>query len=331
LALLIAGRQPARTQDFYQGKTITLIVGATAGGSLDTYTRLIGRHLGRYVPGNPSVTVQNMPGAGSLIAANHVYNLEQQDGLTIAGFAPAVVLQQVMGDQAAKFDGRKFGWIGGPSTYHGICSVRKGSGIKTIEDWFAAERPPHIGGMSRGAGPSDVPRILNAAIGLPLKLVEGYGGGATVRLALERGEIDGYCGSWQDIKSIWQDAIKAGKFVVVIQLGAAPHPDLTHVPLAIHYAKSEEAKQLLDVNDTIHGVEFVYATSPGVPRERLGILRTAFMQALGSRELAAEAEKAGLEIDPLDGGTIAKKLSALFDLPASTVSNLKDVLVRKER
>jgi tripartite-type tricarboxylate transporter receptor subunit TctC len=325
--LLIAARQPARSQDFYQGKTITFIVGASPGGSLDTYTRLIGRHLGRFVPGEPSVIVQNMPGAGSMVAANHVYNLAKPDGLTIGGFAAAVVLQQVMGNQAAKLDGRKFGWIGTPISYHSICVVSKESGIKTIEDWLAAKRPPIVGGMGPGAGPSDTSRILNAAIGLPLKLVEGYGGGAAVRLALERGEIDGYCGSWQDVRRVWQDALKAGKFVVVIQAGVESHPDLMHVPLAIHYAKSEEAKQLINVNDTIHGFEFVYAISPGTPMERLQILRTAFMQTLRSPELLAEAKKAGLEIDPVDGGTTAKKLDALYDLPASTVSKLKEVLV----
>jgi tripartite-type tricarboxylate transporter receptor subunit TctC len=327
LALSIAGRQPARSQDFYQGKTITFIVGASPGGSLDTYTRLIGRHLGRYVPGNPSVIVQNMPGAGSMVAANHVYNLAKPDGLTIGGFAAAVVLQQVMGNQAAKFDGRKFGWTGTPIIYHSICIVRKESGITTIEDWLAAKRPPIIGGMGPGAGPSDTARILNAAIGLPLKLVEGYDGGAAVRLALERGEIDGYCGSWQDVSRVWPDALRAGKFVVVIQASVETHPDLTQVPLAIHYAKSEEAKQLLNVNDTIHGFEFVYATPPGTLKERLQILRTAFMQALRSPELVAEAKKTGLEIDPVDGGTIAKKLDALYDLPASTVSKLEEVLV----
>jgi hypothetical protein len=183
--------------------------------------------------------------------------------------------------------------------------------------------------MGPGAGPSDTPRILNAAIWLPLKLIEGYGGGAAVRLALERGEIDGYCGSWQDVMRVWPDALRAGKFVVVIQASVEAHPDLKHVPLAINYAKSEEAKQLVNVNDTIHGFEFVYATSPGTPKERLQILRTAYMQTLRSPELAADAQKAGLEIDPVDGGTIAKKLDALYELPASTVAKLKEVLVSR--
>jgi tripartite-type tricarboxylate transporter receptor subunit TctC len=176
LAQLIGGKQPAQAQDFYQGKTIKFIVGATPGGSLDNYTRLISRRLSAYVPGNPSIIVQNMPGAGSLIAANYLYNVTQPDGLTIGSFAAAVVLQQVMGDESAKFDGRKFGWIGTPLTYHSICVVSKESGIKTIEDWLAAKRSPNIGGMAPGAGPSDTPRILSTAIGLPLKLVEGYGG-----------------------------------------------------------------------------------------------------------------------------------------------------------
>jgi tripartite-type tricarboxylate transporter receptor subunit TctC len=330
-ALVMAGAQPGYAQDFYRGKTITFIVGASPGGSLDNYSRLIARHLARHVPGSPTVIVQNMPGAGSLVAANYLYNVAPPDGLTIGAFAAAVVLQQVMGDQSAKLDGRKFGWIASPMTYHSICVVSRETGIRTIEDWRAAKRPPNFGGMGPGAGPSDTPRILAAAIGVPLKLVEGYGGGATVRLALERGEIDGYCGSWQDVRSVWRDQIRDGKFVVVIQASVNPHPDLRDVPLALQYAKSDEAKQLLAVNDTVHGLEFVYATPPNTPKERLQSLRTAFTQALRSPELAAEAEKAGLEIDPVDGGTIEEKLAALYGLPASTISKLKEVFVKEKK
>jgi tripartite-type tricarboxylate transporter receptor subunit TctC len=329
-ALSIADGQPAGAQDFYQGKTITFIVGASPGGSLDNYTRLIGRHLSRYVPGNPAVIVQNMPGAGSLIAANFIYNVAQPDGLTVAGFAAALVLQQLVGDPAAKFDGRKFAWLGTPMVYHSICVMREESGIKSVDDWLAAKRPPNIGGMGPGAGPSDTPRILNAAIHLPLKLIEGYGGGATVRLALERGEIDGYCGSWQAIRTVWPDDLKTGKFLVVIQTGLVSHSDLRQVPLAIDYAKSDEAKQLLEVNDTIHGLEFVYSSAPGTPNERLQILRTAFMQALNSPELRAEAEKAALDIDPTGGSAIGDKLDALYKLPAPTVAKLKEVFVKEK-
>src|SRR5262249_26179218 len=163
------------------------------------------------------------------IAANYIFSVAQPDGLTIGGFAGAVILQQVMGDQAAKFDGRKFGWIGTPNVYHSICIVSKESGLKTVADWFAAtKQPPMFGGMGPGAGPSDTPRILNTAIGLPLKLVEGYAGGANVRIALERGEVDGYCGDWQGIKTVWLDAVKAGKYLVLVQASVKSHPELTH-------------------------------------------------------------------------------------------------------
>jgi len=328
-ALSIAGVEPAQSQDYYQGKTIKFIVGASPGGGFDTYTRLIARHMPRYVPGTPSIVVQNMRGAGSLIAANFVYNRTQPDGLTIGAFAAALVLQQVMGRKGVKFDGRNFGWIGSPSSYHSVCVMRKESGIRTIEDWLAAKRPPHFGGMGPGAGPSDTPRILNAAIGVPLKLVEGYRGGRKVRLALETGEVDGYCGSWEGVKRVWQDAIKAGKYVIPIQASVQGHPDLTDVPLAVQFAKSDEAKQLLDVNDTIRGNEFVYSAPPGTPKENLRTLRTAFMQALNSPQLLSEAKKARLTIAPVDGGTIARKLNALYDLPAGTVSKLKKVLLVK--
>jgi tripartite-type tricarboxylate transporter receptor subunit TctC len=329
VALSLAGSVAAHAQEFYRGKTITFVVGAAPGGSLDIYSRLVGRYLGQYVPGHPTVVVENMPGAGSLVAANHVYNLTKPDGLTVGGFAAAVVLQQVMGNEAAKLDGRKFGWIGSPLTYHSICVVRKESGITSIEDWLHAKQPPIVGGMGPGAGPTDTPRILNAAIGLPLKLVNGYRGGAAVRLALERGEIEGYCGSWQDVKRVWQAQVRSGEYKVVIQMSDKADPELRHVPLAVHFAKSEEAKQLINVDDTVHGYEFVYATTPGTAPERVQLLRTAFMRALRSPALVAEAQKARIEIDPVDGGMVAKKLDALYDLPASTVAKLKQILVPK--
>lgn len=328
-ALSFAGGQPAQSQDYYQGKTIKFIVGASPGGGFDTYTRLIARHMPRYVPGNPSIVVQNMRGAGSLIAANFVYNRSQPDGLTIGAFAAALVLQQVMGRKGVKFDGRKFGWIGSPSSYHSVCVMRKESGIRTIQDWLAAKRPPHFGGMGPGAGPSDTPRILKAAIGVPLKLVEGYRGGRKVRLALETGEVDGYCGSWEGVKRVWQDAIKAGKYVIPIQASAQGDPDLKNVPLAVRFAKSEAAKQLLEVNDTIRSNEFVYSAPPGTPKQHLQILRAAFMQALNSPQLLREAKKARLMITPVDGRTIANKLNALYDLPKNTVAKLKKVLLVK--
>lgn len=329
-AVTAMGAQGSRGEEFYEGKYLRFIVGASAGGSFDAYTRLLARHFGRYVPGHPTTVVQNMPGAGSLIAANYIYNKAKSDGLTIGGFAAALVLQDVMGNKAVKFDGRKFGWMGIPSPYHTLCSFRRDSKVKTIDDWLAVERPIKLSGIGPGTGPSDVPRLLNAALGLPVQLVEGYRGGSQARLALERGEVDGYCGSWQAVKGVWNRPLEAGQIVLVLQANLESHPDLKTVPLAIDFAKTEEQRRILGVADTTHGIEFVYAVAPGTPEDRLSLLQKAFVRTLNDAALREEANRSGLEIAPMDGPTLGARLSALYDLPSETIVKLKQILVPKK-
>ena len=167
----------ADAQEFYKDKIITFIVGYSPGGTYDQYTRLIARHIGKYIPGNPTTVVENMPGAGGIIAANHLYNRVKPDGLTVAAWAAPLILQQIMGNEAAKFDARKVGWVGIPGPYDTACHFSRESGIKTIDDWFAAKRPVKIASIGPGTSLSDVPKLLKAALGLPLDVVEGYKGG----------------------------------------------------------------------------------------------------------------------------------------------------------
>jgi tripartite-type tricarboxylate transporter receptor subunit TctC len=201
LSLVAIPRAPA--EEFYKGKTITFVVGFSAGGGFDTYTRLIARHFAKHIPGNPTVVVENKTGAGSLIAANYIYNQAPHDGTVIGNWIGPLVLQQVLGNKAAKFDGRKFGWLGVPTPDSGVCALTKASGIKTMDDWFKSKRPIKIGGTAPGSTTDDVPNLLQAALGLPMKLVEGYKGTAKIRLAAESGEIDGGCWAWESIKPTW--------------------------------------------------------------------------------------------------------------------------------
>lgn len=326
-AVTVMGVQGALGEEFYKGKYLRFVLGASAGGSFDAYTRLIARHLGKYIPGNPTTVVQNMPGAGSLIAANTIFNKAKPDGLTIGGFAAALVLQDVMGNKAVKFDGRKFGWIGIPSSYHTLCSFRSDSKVKTIDDWLAAKRPLKISGIGPGTGPSDIPRLLNAALGLPVQLIEGYRGGSQARLALERGEVEGYCGSWEAVKGVWNRPLEAGEIALVLQANLKSHPDLKEVPLAIDFAKTDEQRRILGVADTTHGIEFVYAVAPGTPEDRLRMLQKAFIRTLNDPALREEAKRSRLEIGPMDGPTLGERLSALYDLPPETIVKLRQILV----
>jgi tripartite-type tricarboxylate transporter receptor subunit TctC len=319
----------ARAQDFFKDKTLTFIVGYSPGGTYDQYTRLLARHIGKHVSGNPTRVVENMPGAGGIIAANHLYNRVKPDGLTIAAWASPLILQQIMGNEATKFDARKVGWLGIPGPYDTTCHFNQQSGIKSVDDWFAAKRPLKIASIGPGTSLSDVPKLLKAALNLPLEMVEGYKGGAEARLAVESGEVDGLCASWQATKVSWRNQIETGKIHVVLQATLKSHPELKKVPLAINYAKTEEARTLLRVADNVHVYQFPFSTAPGTPPDRLQVLQQAFVKTLRDSELTSEAKKADLEIASVDGPTPAKTFNSLYDLPPPLIAKLKELLVPK--
>ena len=320
----------AQTQDFYKDKTIRFIVGYSPGGSFDLYTRVIARHFPKHVPGNPTTIVENMTGAGGIIAANNLYNVAKPDGLTIGAWAAPLVLQQIMGNEAAKFDGRKFGYLGVPSPYDTVCTFNDKSGIASMNDWFAAKRPMKISSIGPGTSTSDIPKLLKAALNLPLEVLDGYKGGADARLAVESGEVDGYCGSWQTVETVWRSAYESGKIRAILQASLEPYSKYKEVPLAISYAKTDVARQLVTVADSAHGAQFPYTVPPGVPKDRLEILQTGFVSTLKDPELLAEATKSKLDIEVIDGPTIAKKLGLLYELQPAVIAKLKEVLLPKK-
>jgi tripartite-type tricarboxylate transporter receptor subunit TctC len=270
-----------------------------------------------------------MPGAGGIIAANHLYNRVKPDGLTVAAWASPLILQQIMGNEATKFDARKVGWLGIPGPYDTACHFNQQSGIKTVDDWFAAKRPLKIASIGPGTSLSDVPKLLKAALNLPLEMVEGYKGGAEARLAVESGEVDGLCASWQATKVSWRSQMETGKIHVVLQATLKSHPELKKVPLAINYAKTEEARTLLRVADNVHVYQFPFSTAPGTPPDRLQVLQQAFVKTLRDPELITEAKKADLEIAPIDGPTTAKTFNGLYELPPTLIARLKELLIPK--
>jgi tripartite-type tricarboxylate transporter receptor subunit TctC len=328
--VLAAGASSVRAQDFYKDKTIRFIVGYSPGGSFDLYTRVIARHFPKHVPGNPATVVENMTGAGGIIAANHLFNRVAPDGLTIGAWAAPLVLQHVMGNDAAKFDGRKFGYLGVPSPYDTVCTFNEKSGIANINDWFAAKRPMKISSIGPGTSTSDIPKLLRAAINLPLEVLDGYKGGANARLAVESGEVDGYCGSWQTVETVWRNAYESGKIRAVLQASLVSHPKYKHVPLAIQYAKNDEARELVTVADSAHGAQFPYSVPPGMSKDRLELLQKAFVDTLKDPELMAEANKSKLDIEVIDGPAIAKKLGSLYNLQPQVVAKLREILLPKK-
>ena len=325
--LASAGVDFARAQSFYEGKTVRINVGFAAGGGYDTYARLLSRHLGRHIPGNPTIIVDNMPGAGSLIAANHLFRVAKPDGLTLAHFNGVLFLGQVLGQPGIEFDSRKFELIGAAVKEDVACAMTKASGITSLEKWMAAKTPVKLGGVAPGAAPDNTARILKAALGLPIQLVSGYKGTADIRLAAEAGEVAGACWAWDSMKVTWRQALDAGDAVPVLQVVAKKFPDLPNVPLAITFAKTDEARQLIQV-----GVQYAgafarpFGLPPGTPKERVQALRRAFQETLRDNALVAEAEKTKLTLDLVTGEELEKMVADVFTLDPALAAKLKAIL-----
>jgi tripartite-type tricarboxylate transporter receptor subunit TctC len=222
--LLFHGSQSALAQElFYKGKTIRIVVATTAGGGFDTYTRTLSRHFSKHIPGNPSLVVDNMPGAGHLIGANHVYKVAKPDGLTLGHFQGGLFLYQLLGRQGIEFDAAKFRFVGAPVTDNRACAFTKASGITSVENWLASKTPVKLGGIGGGAT-DDIARMLAATTALPIQLVTGYKGTSQIRLAAESGELAGGCWTWDSIRATWTKAIASGDAVVVLQIRAEAAP-----------------------------------------------------------------------------------------------------------
>ena len=320
--------ETASVEDFYKGKTVRIVVGFSAGGGFDTYARALARHMGKHIPGSATVVVENMTGAGSLIAANHVFKVAKPDGLTIGHFIGGLFLGQVLGQPGIEFDARKFEFIGAPISDHVVCAMTKASGITSVDRWMASKTPIKMGGIAPGTStPDNATRILKTAIGLPIQLVTGYKGTADVRLAAEGGEVAGGCWGWDSVSVTWRKALDTGDAVVVLQANRKTHPELANIPQAIKFAKSDEARKMIDVG--IHGdsdIVRTYTLPPGTPKDRVQALRKAFEETLKDPEFVADAKKSRLNIDPIPADAIEKDISGLFKLDPALVAKLKDVL-----
>ena len=324
--LLLCVGQAFAQEDFYKGKTIRIIVATSAGGGFDTYTRTIARYLGKHVPGQPAIVVENMPGAGHLIGANHMYKVAKPDGLTIGHFHGGWFLYQLFKRPGIEFDATQFEFIGSPIKESRACAFTRASGITSVERWLASKTPVKIGGIGGGA-PDDMARMLAATTALPIQLVSGYKGTAEIRLAAESGELAGGCWTWDSIRSTWTKAIQAGDAVVVLQALSKPHPDLPNVPLAQSLAKTDEARQLIKagVQDP---ADFYrpYLAPPRTPKQRVEILRRAFDATMKDPDFLVDAKKANLDIEPITGPEMERLVAGIFKLDPKLTEKLKNIL-----
>lgn len=330
LCFLVLAAWPTRAlaqANFYEGKTVRIIVGLAPGGGYDVYARTIARHLGKHIPGHPSVVVENMTGAGSIIAANHLYKIAKPDGLTMAHFLGGIFLQQLLGKPGIEFDALKFKHIGVPAQDNFIIGVHKSTGITDVNAWIASKQMVKFGGIGAGAGSDDIPKILAATIGLPAQVVSGYKGTAETRLAFNNGEIHATSNAWESTKSTWRNELESGMLKVVLLATLKPHAELPNIPVAYNLAKTEEAKKLLSTvlranSPTVRP----FVAPPGTPDDRVRILRKAYMDTVKDPELLAEAKKARLDFEPADGAELEQNVREIFKLEPALIAKLKEIL-----
>lgn len=314
-------------EPFYKGKSVRIIVGGSAGGGYDTYTRTIARHLSKHVPGNPTFVVENMTGAGSLIAANHTYKVARPDGLTIGHFIGGLILQHVLGKPGIEFDGRKFEHLGVPAQDTTTVGITKVSGVASIDNWLSAKTTLKFGGVGPGAATDDVAKIVRATMGVPLQLVSGYKGTADIKLAVNSGELQGLVNSWESFKSGWVKEIETGAVMVVLQMLPQRHPDLPKVPAILEYVKSEDNRKIVQAGAFDYAsIARPYVLPPGTPKDRVLALRKGLADTYKDPEFIADAQKARLDMAPLSGEELEKIVDRTYKLDKNLVAKLKDIL-----
>jgi tripartite-type tricarboxylate transporter receptor subunit TctC len=327
--LMLLASLPARAEDgvadFYRGRTVNVIVGYSAGGGYDTYTRILARHLGKHIPGNPTIVVQNMPGAGSLKLANYLYNVAPKDGATIGIFSRGMAMEPLIGMSNTQFDSSKFAWLGSGTSEVSVFVVWHAAPIKTFQDML--EKPFTVGGEGSGSDPDIYALLLKNAFGAKLKLISGYPGTAEVAIALERGEVDSRASwSWSSLKTLKPDWIRDKKVIFPVQLNLTRGKELPDVPLILQFAKTEAQRQMLKLVLTRQEMARPYAAPPGVPEERKAALRKAFDETWADPELLAEMKARGQEVNPVSGADVDKLVAELYATPKDVVAETRKAI-----
>jgi tripartite-type tricarboxylate transporter receptor subunit TctC len=312
LVPLQAWAQGAET--FYKGKTVEVYIGYSVGGAYDVYARMLARHMGRHIPGNPTLVPRNMEGAGSLRLANWLYNVAPKDGTVFGIIGRGIPFDPILGGKGAQFDPVKFSWIGSANDEVSICVSWHSSGITTFNDLLTREMT--VGGVGASADTDQFPKIVNGALGTKMRVITGYPGGADINLAMQRGEVAGRCGwSWSSIKSTNKQWVDEKRINMLFQMSLEKHPDLPNLPLVMEFAKTDEQKQILKLMFARQVLGRPFLGPPDIPADRLAALRNAFNATMRDPEFLAEAEKAQLEITPVTGEAIEKLMADVLNTP----------------
>jgi tripartite-type tricarboxylate transporter receptor subunit TctC len=317
---------PAAAEDFYAGKTIAIFSGHNPGSLYDTNARFVARHLPRFIPGNPTIIVRNMPGAGTLTASNHVANLAPKDGTALALIARGVALEPLIGGPGVRFEPRQLHWIGSTSQEVSVIAVRADTGVKTLDD--AKKRELMV--AASGADAVIFPNTLNQLLGTRFKVITGYRSGAEMVLAVERKEVDGRGSwSWSAFRNDGMPMVKRGELVMLVQMGTAKVPEIAQVPLVMDLAKDIEQRQILEVLLAAQTMAWPMFAPPEVPADRVALLRRAYLAMLKDPEALADARKTGIEVDPVPGAAINEMLARVYATPPKVIAQARELVGRK--
>ena len=317
LLALTLGQTPAGAEEFYKDKTLRMLVGFSPGGGYDTYTRYIARYIGKYIPGNPTPVVQNMPGAGSLITATYIFKRAKPDGRTLGVWSPALIFAHAMGDKKVQIEPAKFEYIGTPTSDSVTCGLMAASGLKSLDDVVKSGRTVTMGGTRAPGNTTDPFLFLNKQLGTKFKSIPGYGGTAKIRLAMESGEVDGACWTWESMRVTARGMLDASgdkKFIPFIITKRHADPEVKNIPL---FSDVLTGQNLAAFNawNAQNRITRVYTLPPGTPRDRVATLRKAYKAVMEDSDFLAETKKARLNIAYVSPQDIAERLKAMNNMP----------------
>ena len=310
---------------FYKDKTVTIAVGSSPGGGLDTFGRLLSRHMGKHIPGKPTVVVSNVPGAGGNVLANNLYTLVPKDGTYMGITFPSVIIDPLLSENHRGYDPTKFNYIGNANAEVLVCLLRRDVGVKGLEDFLKADLI--IGATAPGSTTADFPMIVKGLLGAKFRLVTGYQGSREVTLAIEKNEVQGICGlGWSTVKVQYPDILKGEMFASVFaQEDLKGHPELNamKVPLIYSLAKSDEDKQALQMFYAQNAFSRPFILPPGVPADRVEALRKIFLETIADPELQADARKMNIEAVPTSGAELQQIIANMYATPPAIVARVK--------